>query len=172
MKFKILQFILLAFIIVSCSKEEVNRQEYKEQIDSVQEVATLTPSEVELRYSTYIIVKERFVEIKEDGIKYVKMETEIVNKTDKDILCIRGWIIVKDDYTGEEYCKFYVDCPKDIPANGRIAHTTQEYPCDESVLMHRKLINMPTCEFNSWITWDVEQIRFSDGQQISKKNLK
>jgi hypothetical protein len=52
----------------------------------------MTPSEVELRYSTYIIVKERFIEIKEDGIKYVKMGTEIVNKTDKDILCIRVWI--------------------------------------------------------------------------------
>jgi hypothetical protein len=77
---------------MSCSKEEVNRQEYIEQIDSVQEVAVMTPSEVELRYSTYIIVKERFIEIKEDGIKYVKMGTEIVNKTDKDILCIRVWI--------------------------------------------------------------------------------
>jgi hypothetical protein len=160
---------ILSLLAIACNKKEEHTG-YVQKIDSVKEIQKMSQSQIDLKYSTYIVIKERiFKDI--DGKKNVKMVTELVNKTDKDILCIKGWIIVKDDYSSEEFCKFFVDCPKDIPKNSRISYTTKEYLCDDSVVMHRKLLAMPVDEFNSWVTWDVEEIKFSDGTRISKKNL-
>ena len=166
-------YLMVILFFFGCHKETQHR-DYKEKIDSSKSPIKLTEDEKKLKYSTYVVVKDRMFEDR-DGFRWVKMKTDIVNKTGQDILCIKGWIVIRDDYTGDEFCKFYIDCPRDIPKNGRIEHITQEYKCDTTNMMHRTLMAMDTKEFNSWVSWQVEQVKFEDGtklgEEVEHKNM-
>lgn len=160
--------LTLTFILAACGVEHKPENEPYKPAEKIEQ-DTLSSDEVALKYSTYLVVKDRIFRMEGD-IRHVKMKTEIHNKTDKDIFCIKGWLVVKDDLTGKEFCKFYIDCPRDIPKRGKIEHTTEEYRCDLGVPMHKKLLEMDPCEFNSWVSWEVEQIKFEDGTKIEKES--
>lgn len=160
--------LFLSVILLSCA-EEKPKEEPQEKAEQPK-AQYLSEDDILLNNATYLYVKERVFR-KEGDISYVKMHTVITNKTDNDIHCIKGWLIVKDDLTGKEFCKFYIDCPKDIAANSKIEYLTDEFKCDDRIKMHRKLLEMEPLEFNSWVTWRVDQIKFSDGKTVKRHDL-
>jgi hypothetical protein len=168
---KFLLTIVLLISMTACMENQNDKKpEATQSIDTVADTEEhYSKDELTLKYSTYIYVTDRIFR-KEGGKRFVKMKTNIVNKTDQDIFCISGWLVVKDDYSEKEFCRFFVDCPKDIPKNSKIEHTTHEYACDPAIPMHKKLLEMDPVEFNSWITWEVEKIKFEDGTVIESKN--
>ncbi len=160
---KKLIYILLIAVIFSCTeqKQKTDKPEKEEQKD----VPMYTDEQVKMKKMTCIFILDRMFE-KKNGKDYVRLKTNIVNKGDKDIARIKGELVIKDDLTGTEFCRYPVDCKETIKADGRIMYITDLHQCNKDDPRNQIVLDKEPVEMNSWVSWNVEKIVFTDGSEM------